>query len=161
MLFSSIQYKKAHSKMIESHGVHNVIKRYCTINPLDPSVEREESSSSSENSVGGVVRKAFPSRKGKAGALGKRHVRSSSGYSSHNDETTFRWQLLPLHQHTHTWTYLPPLNSLTTYIVHFDSLLSFLQNNHTLEETKKKHSQQINIKNLSRIRFVKRWTKMP
>ncbi|XP_073953751.1 Down syndrome cell adhesion molecule 4 isoform X2 [Choristoneura fumiferana] len=54
-----------------------------------PSVEREESSSSSENSVGGVVRKAFPSRKGKAGALGKRHVRSSSGYSSHNDETTF------------------------------------------------------------------------
>lgn len=56
----------------------------------DPSVEREESSSSSENSVGGVVRKAFPSRKGKAGALGKRHVRSSSGYSSHNDETTFR-----------------------------------------------------------------------
>lgn len=56
----------------------------------DPSVEREESSSSSENSGGGVVRKAFPSRKGKAGALGKRHVRSSSGYSSHNDETTFR-----------------------------------------------------------------------
>ncbi|XP_026321143.1 Down syndrome cell adhesion molecule-like protein Dscam2 isoform X3 [Hyposmocoma kahamanoa] len=54
-----------------------------------PSVEREESSSSSENSIGGVVRKAFPSRKGKAGALGKRHVRSSSGYSSHNDETTF------------------------------------------------------------------------
>ncbi|XP_049876724.1 Down syndrome cell adhesion molecule-like protein Dscam2 isoform X7 [Pectinophora gossypiella] len=54
-----------------------------------PSVEREESSSSSENSVGGVVRKAFPSRKGKAGAMGKRHVRSSSGYSSHNDETTF------------------------------------------------------------------------
>ncbi|KAH9632597.1 hypothetical protein HF086_001840 [Spodoptera exigua] len=40
-------------------------------------------------SLGGVVRKAFPSRKGKAGALGKRHVRSSSGYSSHNDETTF------------------------------------------------------------------------
>ncbi|XP_037873453.1 cell adhesion molecule Dscam2 isoform X2 [Bombyx mori] len=55
-----------------------------------PTVEREESSSSSENSLGGVVRKAFPSRKGKAGALGKRHVRSSSGYSSHNDETTFR-----------------------------------------------------------------------
>lgn len=58
---------------------------------VDPSVEREESSSSSENSIGGMqVRKAFPSRKGKAGALGKRHVRSSSGYSSHNDETTFR-----------------------------------------------------------------------
>ncbi|XP_063830982.1 cell adhesion molecule Dscam2 [Ostrinia nubilalis] len=56
--------------------------------PTYPSVEREESSSSSENSVGGVVRKAFPSRKGKAG-VGKRHVRSSSGYSSHNDETTF------------------------------------------------------------------------
>lgn len=56
----------------------------------DPSVEREESSSSSGDSLGGVVRKAFPSRKGKAGALGKRHVRSSSGYSSHNDETTFR-----------------------------------------------------------------------
>ncbi|CAH4030501.1 unnamed protein product [Pieris brassicae] len=57
--------------------------------PTYPTVEREESSSSSENSVAGVVRKAFPSRKGKAG-VGKRHVRSSSGYSSHNDETTFR-----------------------------------------------------------------------
>ncbi|VVC97974.1 unnamed protein product, partial [Leptidea sinapis] len=61
--------------------------------PNYPSVEREESSSSSENSGGGIVRKAFPSRKGKAGAIGKRHVRSSSGYSSHNDETTFRFHL--------------------------------------------------------------------
>ncbi|XP_041984481.1 Down syndrome cell adhesion molecule-like protein Dscam2 isoform X2 [Aricia agestis] len=67
-----------------------------------PSVEREESSSSSENSVGGVVRKAFPSRKGKAGALGKRHVRSSSGYSSHNDETTFSISNYPsFHEHIH------------------------------------------------------------
>ncbi|XP_068620593.1 cell adhesion molecule Dscam1 [Battus philenor] len=67
-----------------------------------PSVEREESSSSSENSVGGVVRKAFPSRKGKAGALGKRHVRSSSGYSSHNDETTFSISNYPsFNEHIH------------------------------------------------------------
>ncbi|CAG9795734.1 unnamed protein product [Diatraea saccharalis] len=68
----------------------------------DPTVEREESSSSSENSVGGVVRKAFPSRKGKAGALGKRHVRSSSGYSSHNDETTFSISNYPsFNEHIH------------------------------------------------------------
>ncbi|CAG9123879.1 unnamed protein product [Plutella xylostella] len=67
-----------------------------------PSVEREESSSSSENSLGGVVRKAFPSRKGKAGALGKRHVRSSSGYSSHNDETTFSISNYPsFNEHIH------------------------------------------------------------
>nr|XP_049701279.1 Down syndrome cell adhesion molecule-like protein Dscam2 isoform X20 [Helicoverpa armigera] len=67
-----------------------------------PSVEREESSSSSENSVGGVVRKAFPSRKGKAAALGKRHVRSSSGYSSHNDETTFSISNYPsFNEHIH------------------------------------------------------------
>ncbi|KAJ3636867.1 hypothetical protein MTP99_000372 [Tenebrio molitor] len=53
----------------------------------------EGSSSSSETSPpsGSVGRKPYPSRKGKAkaGALNKRHVRSSSGYSSHNDETTF------------------------------------------------------------------------
>ncbi|XP_052755769.1 cell adhesion molecule Dscam2 isoform X4 [Galleria mellonella] len=68
-----------------------------------PSVEREESSSSSETSVGGaLVRKAFPSRKGKAAALGKRHVRSSSGYSSHNDETTFSISNYPsFNEHIH------------------------------------------------------------
>lgn len=53
----------------------------------------EGSSSSSETSPpsGSVGRKPFPSRKGKSKGLplGKRHVRSSSGYSSHNDETTF------------------------------------------------------------------------
>ncbi|XP_069361354.1 cell adhesion molecule Dscam1 isoform X3 [Maniola hyperantus] len=67
-----------------------------------PSVERESSSSSSGESVGGAVRKAFPSRKGKAGALGKRHVRSSSGYSSHNDETTFSISNYPSYtEHIH------------------------------------------------------------
>ncbi|KAI4469263.1 titin [Holotrichia oblita] len=53
----------------------------------------EGSSSSSETSPpsGSVGRKPYPSRKGKAKGLplSKRHVRSSSGYSSHNDETTF------------------------------------------------------------------------
>nr|XP_022920801.1 Down syndrome cell adhesion molecule-like protein Dscam2 isoform X2 [Onthophagus taurus] len=53
----------------------------------------EGSSSSSETSPpsGSVGRKPYPSRKGKskAIAMSKRHVRSSSGYSSHNDETTF------------------------------------------------------------------------
>ncbi|KAJ8960256.1 hypothetical protein NQ318_003981 [Aromia moschata] len=53
----------------------------------------EGSSSSSEASPpsGSVGRKPFQSRKGKAKAtpLNKRHVRSSSGYSSHNEETTF------------------------------------------------------------------------
>lgn len=55
----------------------------------------ECTSSSSETSPpsGSIGRKPFPSRKGKGktsgGPLNKRHVRSSSGYSSHNDETTF------------------------------------------------------------------------
>ncbi|XP_060519429.1 cell adhesion molecule Dscam2 isoform X3 [Cylas formicarius] len=54
----------------------------------------EGSSSSSETSPpsGSVGRKSYASRKtkGKAAPSGKsRHVRSSSGYSSHNDETTF------------------------------------------------------------------------
>lgn len=37
-----------------------------------------------------MARKPYPSRKGKAkpGAV-PRHVRSSSGYSSHNEDTTF------------------------------------------------------------------------
>ncbi|XP_072378394.1 cell adhesion molecule Dscam1-like [Diabrotica undecimpunctata] len=53
----------------------------------------EGSSSSSETSPpsGSVGRKPYTSRKGKVKAtpLNKRHVRSSSGYSSHNEETTF------------------------------------------------------------------------
>lgn len=54
----------------------------------------EGSSSSSETSPpsGSIGRKPFQSRskgKGKATPLNKRHVRSSSGYSSHNEETTF------------------------------------------------------------------------
>ncbi|XP_044744906.1 Down syndrome cell adhesion molecule-like protein Dscam2 isoform X2 [Coccinella septempunctata] len=53
----------------------------------------EGTSSSSETSPhsGSIGRKPYPSKKGKnkVPALGKRHVRSSSGYSSHNDETTF------------------------------------------------------------------------
>ncbi|CAH1168788.1 unnamed protein product [Phyllotreta striolata] len=53
----------------------------------------EGSSSSSETSPpsGSVGRKPFQTRKSKAKAtpINKRHVRSSSGYSSHNEETTF------------------------------------------------------------------------
>ncbi|XP_070509703.1 cell adhesion molecule Dscam1 isoform X3 [Chironomus tepperi] len=53
----------------------------------------EETSSSSENSPSNVSRKhkpTYPTRKSaKATAMMKRHVRSSSGYSSHNEETTF------------------------------------------------------------------------
>ncbi|XP_065168013.1 cell adhesion molecule Dscam1 isoform X4 [Atheta coriaria] len=53
----------------------------------------EGSSSSSETSpqTGSINRKAYPTRKSKSKAIpmNKRHVRSSSGYSSHNDETTF------------------------------------------------------------------------
>ena len=55
----------------------------------------EETSSSSENSPSNVSRKhkpTYPTRKSaKATAMMKRHVRSSSGYSSHNEETTFRY----------------------------------------------------------------------
>lgn len=54
----------------------------------------DETSSSSENSPSNVSRKSkpsYPSRKSaKSSAMMKRHVRSSSGYSSHNEETTFR-----------------------------------------------------------------------
>lgn len=55
----------------------------------------DESSSSSETSPTTTStagnRKPYLTRKGKtkSAPLGKRHVRSSSGYSSHNDETTF------------------------------------------------------------------------
>lgn len=53
----------------------------------------EGSSSSSETSPksAGTGRKPYATRKNKSRtvALSKRHVRSSSGYSSHNDETTF------------------------------------------------------------------------
>lgn len=53
----------------------------------------EETSSSSENSPSNVSRKhkpSYPTRKSaKPSAMMKRHVRSSSGYSSHNEETTF------------------------------------------------------------------------
>ncbi|XP_069681625.1 cell adhesion molecule Dscam1 isoform X3 [Periplaneta americana] len=50
----------------------------------------EESSSSSETSPSGA-RKPYPSRKSKSKGqmMGKRQVRSSSGYSSHTEETTF------------------------------------------------------------------------
>jgi hypothetical protein len=51
----------------------------------------EESSSSSETSPSDT-RKPYPSRKSKnkGQMMGKRQVRSSSGYSSHTEETTFR-----------------------------------------------------------------------
>lgn len=64
----------------------------CDFVNLEIGTGAEVSSSSSETSLGGVSgRRGFPSRRGKAGAAaGRRHVRSSSGYSSHNDETTFR-----------------------------------------------------------------------
>lgn len=58
----------------------------------------EETSSSSENSPSNVSRKhkpTYPTRKSaKASAMMKRHVRSSSGYSSHNEETTFRYNTI-------------------------------------------------------------------
>lgn len=57
--------------------------------------QQETTSSSSETSPGSMSRKpksAYLARKpGKSTQnLSKRHVRSSSGYSSHNEETTFR-----------------------------------------------------------------------
>lgn len=60
---------------------------------IDP--QHETTSSSSETSPGSMTRKSkssYLSRKpGKSTQnLSKRHVRSSSGYSSHNEETTFR-----------------------------------------------------------------------
>lgn len=55
---------------------------------------QDETSSSSETTPTSMNRKSkppFAARKaGKPGTSGKRHVRSSSGYSSHNEETTFR-----------------------------------------------------------------------
>lgn len=59
--------------------------------------QQETTSSSSETSPGSMTRKpksSYLSRKtGKSSQnLSKRHVRSSSGYSSHNEETTFRWK---------------------------------------------------------------------
>lgn len=52
----------------------------------------EESSSSSELSPGGARKQFPPTRKGKSKAqsVSKRPVKSSSGYSSHTEETTFR-----------------------------------------------------------------------
>ncbi|XP_022215405.2 Down syndrome cell adhesion molecule-like protein Dscam2 isoform X3 [Drosophila obscura] len=54
---------------------------------------QDETSSSSETTPTSMTRKSkppFAARKpGKPGTSGKRHVRSSSGYSSHNEETTF------------------------------------------------------------------------
>ena len=51
----------------------------------------DDSSSSTETSQSG--RKPFQVRKSKSKGQSsiKRHVRSSSGYSSHTEETTFRW----------------------------------------------------------------------
>ncbi|XP_061500110.1 cell adhesion molecule Dscam2 isoform X1 [Anopheles gambiae] len=56
---------------------------------------QDETSSSSENSPSSISRKSKPpypprkSAKAQSQNLPKRHVRSSSGYSSHNEETTF------------------------------------------------------------------------
>ncbi|XP_065077714.1 cell adhesion molecule Dscam1 isoform X2 [Ochlerotatus camptorhynchus] len=55
---------------------------------------QDETSSSSENSPSSISRKSkppYPPRKSAKSSqnLAKRHVRSSSGYSSHNEETTF------------------------------------------------------------------------
>lgn len=63
----------------------------CLKKLLDISKGAGESSSSSETSPASGTRKPYVSRKSKSKAvpIGKRHVRSSSGYSSHNDETTF------------------------------------------------------------------------
>lgn len=62
---------------------------------LFPDPQDETTSSSSETSPASLTRKsktAYPTRKtGKQSQNPtKRHVRSSSGYSSHNEETTFR-----------------------------------------------------------------------
>lgn len=58
--------------------------------------QQEDTTSSSETSPGSMTRKPKSSylsrtKPGKSTQnLAKRHVRSSSGYSSHNEETTFR-----------------------------------------------------------------------
>ena len=61
---------------------------------IDIAETQDETSSSSETTPTSMSRKSkppFASRKAsKTGTTGKRHVRSSSGYSSHNEETTFR-----------------------------------------------------------------------
>lgn len=80
--------------------LHLPISEYDTLGS-DSEVEQEmvsfrhrrthrDSSSSSETSPSSG-RKSYPSRKakGKAQVPGKRQVRSSSGYSSHTEETTF------------------------------------------------------------------------
>ncbi|XP_037045508.1 Down syndrome cell adhesion molecule-like protein Dscam2 isoform X1 [Bradysia coprophila] len=69
---------------------------------------QDETSSSSENSPSSLSRKSkpsYPSRKsGKsAQSLAKRHVRSSSGYSSHNEETTFSISNYPNYE-----SHMPP-----------------------------------------------------
>lgn len=69
------------------------IKKY--IKKKDP--QQEDTTSSSETSPGSMTRKPKSSylsrtKPGKSTQnLAKRHVRSSSGYSSHNEETTFRF----------------------------------------------------------------------
>nr|XP_023018250.1 Down syndrome cell adhesion molecule-like protein Dscam2 [Leptinotarsa decemlineata] len=78
----------------------------------------EGSSSSSETSPhsGSIGRKPFQSRKGKvkAGPLNKRHVRSSSGYSSHNEETTFSISHAPsFNERIHPPTRFSDLNART------------------------------------------------
>lgn len=73
---------------------YSCYKYYFYINCLEVGKSGiEESSSSSETSPSGA-RKPYPSRKSKnkGQVMGKRQVRSSSGYSSHTEETTFRYQ---------------------------------------------------------------------
>lgn len=86
------------------------------------------SSSSSETSLGAGGgaggRRGFPSRRGQGGTKGapggsggpggvRRHVRSSSGYSSHNDETTFRW--VASAENDHNCNVLLPLRALLLF----------------------------------------------
>lgn len=65
-----------------------------TVLSFSPADTQDETSSSSETTPTSMTRKSkppFAARKSsKPGTSGKRHVRSSSGYSSHNEETTFR-----------------------------------------------------------------------
>uniref|UniRef100_A0A1B6D9H2 Uncharacterized protein n=1 Tax=Clastoptera arizonana TaxID=38151 RepID=A0A1B6D9H2_9HEMI len=65
--------------------------------PRDVGKGGEDSSTSSENSPSGGRKQLPPSRKnkGKGQVLGKRPGKSSSGYSSHTEETTFSERINP------------------------------------------------------------------
>ncbi|XP_036339946.1 uncharacterized protein LOC118749252 [Rhagoletis pomonella] len=103
-VYHDVKPENYHSKEPEYTKVRRKVGRL-----RDPHSEsqdtQDETSSSSETTPTSLTRKSKPpfvARKGgKSGTSGKRHVRSSSGYSSHNEETTFSISNYPQNYQDH------------------------------------------------------------